>query len=487
MKKQSIFCRILLPTIISLFLLPPLSCLIFQHTAEKYAYTEAIRDLEVLQQNILPLIESSFENSPNATENQIRKSVKAKDKSANFSPTDPVGNFLFQVSSFMRKTSGNAKLMIFESRMRLIYPRDELEREMITPLASDFKKYILENETSLAESSTELKSSDGQSYLLNIYKIPVESAQIKYVVAYSTVSGIGAWVGDASILVLIISSVFVLILFVILWLAIRSITHPLHRLCREARQIGKGNFSEIEPAFQLKELENLRVSMNQMSAQLRHSDKVQRDFFQNVSHELRNPLMSIRGYAQGIEQERFKSPKEAAHTILTESGRLTRLVNSLLTLSRIESDSNPPSLNSVLIIDVIEECLDHINGLAFKKGVSVFLNPFDETLCAYGNEELICKVLENLLTNAIRYAKANVTISAINEKNSLCISVADDGDGISEKDLPHLFERCYKGKGGNFGIGLAIARSAAQKMGGTLSAANAIPCGAVFTLRLKKT
>lgn len=485
MKKQSIFCRILLPTIVFLLLLPPLSCLIFQHAAEKYAYVEAVRDLEVLQQNILPLMEASFENSSDTIENQNRKASRIKDTSADFSPSDPVGNFLFQISSFMRKTTGNAKLMIFESRMRLIYPRDELEREMITPLAFDFKKYILENEASLADSSTELRGSDGQSYLLNIYKVPVESAQVKYVIAYSAVSDIGTWIRDASILVLIISSAFVLILFVILWLTIRSITHPLHRLCREAEQIGDGNFSEIEPTFQLKELENLRISMNQMSAQLRHSDEVQRDFFQNVSHELRNPLMSISGYAQGIEQERFDSPKEAAHTILTESGRLTRLVNSLLTLSRIESDSNPPALNSVLIIDVIEECLDHINGLAFKKGVSVFLNPFDETLCAYGNEELICKVLENLLTNAIRYAKANVTISVVNETELLCISVSDDGDGISEKDLPHLFERCYKGKDGNFGIGLAIARSAAQKMGGTLNAANAIPCGAVFTLHLK--
>lgn len=100
---------------------------------------------------------------------------------------------------------------------------------------------------------------------------------------------------------------------------------------------------------------------------------------------------------------------------------------------------------------------------------------------------MICKVLENLLTNAIRYAKANFTISVINENKMLCISVADDGDRISAKDLPHLFERCYKGKGGNFRIGLAIAISAAQKMGGTLSAAKALPCGAVFTLCLKKS
>lgn len=523
MKKQTIFCRILLPTMIALLLLPPLSCLIFRHAAEKYAYAEAIHDLELLQQNIFPLLQNSFSDDsdttgikpshdvrPDAVQSGTRNPNTPRPKAGSFSaspdktpsitdsgidssetkgmianPPEPIKNFLIQISSLMRKTNGNAKLMIFESRMRVIYPRDEQERETLTPLALDFTKYIQENEASLADSATELESSDGQSYLINIYEVPMELTQVKYVVAYSAVSEIGSWVRDASILVLIIATVFVLLIFVVLWLAIRSITHPLHKLCREADQIGSGSFSKIESPFQLKELEDLRLAMNQMSNQLRHSDEVQRDFFQNVSHELRNPLMSISGYAQGIEQERFSSPKDAAHTILTESGRLTNLVNSLLTLSRMESEPTSSNLNSVSIIDTIEECLDRVNGLALKKGIIVSLMSFDETLCVYGDEELICKVLENLLTNAIRYAKTSVTISVTEEKKLLCISVIDNGDGISEKDLPHLFERCYKGKGGNFGIGLAIAHSAAQKMGGTLIAANAASGGAVFTLRLK--
>lgn len=509
MKKQTIFCRILLPTMIALLLLPPVSCLIFRHAAEKYTYAEAVHDLELLQQNILPLMKNSFSDDSNMADSQSPHTAGSdthnptspgyRTDSFNTSPykmpgiinsgvhtSEPIGNFLIQISSLMRKTNGNAKLMIFESRMRVIYPHDEQEREAITPLASDFSRYIQENEASLVNSATELESSDGQSYLVNIYEVPIELAQVKYIVAYRAISEIGSWVRDASILVLIISSIFVLFIFVVLWLAISSITHPLHKLCHETDQIGSGNFSKIEPSFQLKELEDLRLAMNQMSSQLRHSDEVQRNFFQNVSHELRNPLMSISGYAQGIEQGRFNSPKDAARTILTESGRLTELVNSLLTLSRMESETNSLVLNSVSIIDTIEDCMDRVNGLALKKKITVSLISFDETLSVYGDEELICKVLENLLTNAIRYAKTSVTISVKDEKKLLYISVADDGDGISEDDLPHLFERCYKGKGGNFGIGLAIACSAAQKMEGTLIAANAESGGAVFTLQLKK-
>ena len=113
------------------------------------------------------------------------------------------------------------------------------------------------------------------------------------------------------------------------------------------------------------------------------------------------------------------------------------------------------------------------------------LAPFEQSITVYGEEELFGKVLENLLTNAIRYAKTTVKIFVKAEKEQVAISVLDDGDGIDEKDLPHLFERCYKGRGGNFGIGLAIAHSAVEKMNGQLEAANQYEGGAVFRILLK--
>ena len=109
--------------------------------------------------------------------------------------------------------------------------------------------------------------------------------------------------------------------------------------------------------------------MNHMAEQLKRSQEIQKDFFQNVSHELRNQLMSISGYAQGIEHGIFKEPETAAHTILEESGRLTELVTSLLTLSRIESRDNGTdiSLQPVPLDEVLEDCLDRVSSLAVKK------------------------------------------------------------------------------------------------------------------------
>ena len=466
MKKQGLLSRLLLPTIIVLLLLPPLSCLVFSHAARQYAYVEAAKDLENLQQHILPLMKSSFDTHDISAE--------------------PVRTFLSQVGPLVRRMGGDAQLMILGGKLQVIYPHEEQEKEAITPLAEEFIQYIQTVGLPTPGKAVALQSATGESYLVNIYEIPTKSVQLQYLITYCSTSQISSWVRSASILVLLISSIFVLLIIAVLWMTARSITQPLYRLCQGAKQIGNGQFAEIQPSFSLKELEELRLAMNGMSAQLMRSEQIQQDFFQNVSHELRNPLMSISGYAQGIEQGIFHSPQEAAHIIIEESTRLKDLVNSLLTLSRLESDGQKSILIPPQIADSIENCLERLNGLAVQENISLVLQPFDRTITAYGEEELLSKVLDNLLTNAIRYAKMAVIISVSATGSHVFISVSDDGDGIAERDLPHLFERCYKGKDGNFGIGLAIVRSAAQKMNGELLASNLKNSGAIFTLSLKK-
>lgn len=464
MRTQKIFNRLLVPTMVALLLLPPLSCLIFQQAAKRYAYNEAVQELQTLQERIVPIMEHSFSGG---------------------GEDDPIKAFLGKAGPLASQMGGSARLMILAGQMQVIYPRDEQLRTAVTPLAEEFTKYIQNGGIPETGAST-FAASDGETYLVSIYEAPTQSQRLQYIITYCPTSRIGGWVTEAAVLVLAIASVFAALVFAILWTATRSITQPLHRLCREAERIGGGSFTEIEPTFSLKELEDLRLAMNRMSDQLMRSDQSQKNFFQNVSHELRNPLMSISGYAQGIEQGVFQSPKDAAHTILTESLRLTEVVNSLLTLSQLESGQQDTTLGPVQVVEVIEDCLDRLNGLAVQQGVSLVLVPFAENIITYGEEELLGKVLENLLTNAIRYAKTTVTISVKAEKGQIAISVSDDGDGINEKDLPHLFERCYKGRGGNFGIGLAIAHSAAEKMEGNLSAENQANGGAMFTLALKK-
>ena len=295
MKQQTLLSRLLLPVLVVLILLPPLSCLIFQQAAARYAYGEATGDLADLQQNILPLMENSFAGQTDTPEEA----------------SEQVGNFLRQAGPLAHRMGGRASLMILGPDFRMVYPRDEGEREDAAPLAEAWAQAIQAGELSWGAEAAEWTDASGETWLVRIYEVPTQSVRLRYLVTYCSVSTISAWVNQTSLLVLVISGLFVLVAIGVLWVTARSVSRPLNRLCREAEKIGTGDFSEIAPAFSLRELEQLRASMNGMARQLQRSDQVQKDFFQNVSHELRNPLMSISGYAQGIEQGVFPAPKEA--------------------------------------------------------------------------------------------------------------------------------------------------------------------------------
>lgn len=466
MKEQRLFTRILFPAVFIL-LLPVLSCLVFRFAAERYACERAAGQLADLQKNIIPLMDSAFQ------------------KQGNTSPQEQVRDFLRQAGAAARRMGGDGELLILASEYQVIYPREEEEREAGASVAAACIEHIRTSEEGLGRKAVRLTTADKESFLANFYRVPSRSRQIEYLITYCSVSAITGWVDGAARLVLVISSVFSLGALSALWFAARSISRPLSRLCREAERIGKGSFDPIQPAFSIRELEGLRRSMNRMSDQLRRSDEAQRSFFQNVSHDLRTPLMSISGYAQGIETGVFGDPVPAARTILEESSRLTGLVSGLLTLSRLESAPEPPALAPVAIVDSLEDRMERMEGFAMEKGIALSLDAPGKSPLVLGEEELLDKVLDNLLSNAIRYAKSQVTAEVRTQGDHILVSVLDDGPGIAPEDLPHLFERCYKGKGGNFGIGLSIAQAAARAIGGELKAENRSSGGAAFTLILK--
>lgn len=264
------------------------------------------------------------------------------------------------------------------------------------------------------------------------------------------------------------------------------------RLCRETERIGQGSFEHIDTHFDIAELETLRSAMNQMAEKLRRAENAKQHFYQNISHDLRTPLMSIAGYAQGIETGVFEDPVHAAHIISEESIRLTGLIEGLLNLSRIESRENL-RLKSLALDPLLREIYERMNGLALSRGIQIRLSGTENLPEVLGDEEALEQILENLLSNALRYAHQEIQIRAAYEeapkagaeKGWVRLEIQDDGDGIREEELPHLFERHYKGAEGCFGFGLAIAHAAAENIGAMLSAENADEGGACFTLRLQ--
>jgi two-component system sensor histidine kinase CssS len=261
----------------------------------------------------------------------------------------------------------------------------------------------------------------------------------------------------------------------------KSIVKPVNTLCNQARNIAKGKYDSLPENSDCAEIQILARQFNEMSQLLKEQDKMQKTFLQNASHELRTPLMSIQGYAEGIAKGIFTETEKTAEIIQQESNRLKVLVEQLLTLSRIETIAIKRELTAVNLTGMLKEYRQRLEGYALKENKEILFDTLTETIIAYVDEEMLWQAVSNVLSNSVSHSRKRVRINISRDEDFVKIDICDDGPGIDEADLPHIFERFYKGKGGNFGLGLSIAFSAMAGMGGGLKAFNRID-GACFSL-----
>ncbi|MCL1794191.1 MAG: HAMP domain-containing histidine kinase [Oscillospiraceae bacterium] len=277
-----------------------------------------------------------------------------------------------------------------------------------------------------------------------------------------------------SILVIAMLFTIVYVLFIS-----RSISKPIKKLCVFADEIGHGNFSRNEYSFADKELIDLNRRMNETAEKLEKNDENQKTFFQNVSHELKTPLMSIRGYAEGIKYGVFESQKDknnAAEVIISEAERLNDLVADLLYISKIDNCQGMVFEQNVDLVELSEICADKLRGLLVtqeknKNKTIEVIRPAKEIYVACSGEDLM-RAIMNIVANGIQYAKKSVEISFYENGQSAFMYIKDDGPGISEQDLPNIFKRFYKGSSGKHGIGLSIAKTIIEQHGASVTAIN---------------
>jgi len=262
-----------------------------------------------------------------------------------------------------------------------------------------------------------------------------------------------------------------------------SITRPIEKLGIFALNIGRGNFCVNNFDFKDKELDELNMALNKSVKQLSVYDNDQKTFFQNVSHELRTPLMSIKCYAEGITFG-LMEPREASRTILQETDKLSELVTDLLYISKIDNISMTYPVAKANLIEIIRDCAARQQVMAEKARINFSFDFSDDEIQYDCVKELISRAIDNLLSNAIRYAGSEVILSCRRKAGCIEVRVADDGGGIEPDVEPHIFERFYKGAKGNFGIGLSIVKSIVLQHNAQITAENSVNGGAVFTITL---
>ena len=207
----------------------------------------------------------------------------------------------------------------------------------------------------------------------------------------------------------------------------------------------------------------------------------QQTFFQNASHELKTPLMAIQGYAEGI-QAGVMDTGSAAEVILAESDRMTELVDELLDISKIDMGRQPLTLSEMDVRELLYDSMRAVEPIA---GGGITITPdFPETpVMVSCDDTRLRRAVTNILSNGVRYARSQLRLTCRTDKRHVMIQIQDDGDGIAEADLPHIFDRFYMGKSGKSGIGLALTKEIIHLHKGTIRAYNG-DGGAVFEISI---
>ena len=206
----------------------------------------------------------------------------------------------------------------------------------------------------------------------------------------------------------------------------------------------------------------------------------QQTFFQNASHELKTPLMAIQGYAEGI-QAGVMDTASAAEVILEESDRMTELVEELLDISKIDMGRQQLALSETDIRELLYDSIRAVEPAAAASGITIAPDFPEEPVMVKCDDTQIRRAVTNILTNGLRYARSELRLTCRPDKRNVIIRIQDDGDGIAEGDLPHIFERFYMGKSGKSGIGLALTKEIIHLHKGTIRAYNG-DTGAVFEI-----
>jgi signal transduction histidine kinase len=275
------------------------------------------------------------------------------------------------------------------------------------------------------------------------------------------------------------------------WLA-RGMTQPLRDMAQAALHMETGDYSKRVHTTSRDEVGQLATAFNRMSAELESLERLRRELVANVSHELKTPISALRAHLENLLDGVEEPDPETLQVMLSQSERLSRLVDQLLELSRLESGELTLRREGVPLRRLVAEVLSEVEVVRSGRQVRVEDRVPDDIPPVFADRERLHQVLFNLLDNAVRLTPpgGEVVVSAHRVDGRCEVSVADTGPGISSEHLPRLFERFYRvdparaRDDGGTGIGLAIARSVVEAHGGRIRAESEVGKGSVFTFDL---
>lgn len=279
----------------------------------------------------------------------------------------------------------------------------------------------------------------------------------------------------------------------------RTLAAPLAELARAARAFAAGDWGRrvsVHGIARTAEVTEVARAFNDMADALHHAETLRRNLMADVAHELRTPLTVLQGNLRALLDGVYPLERSEIATLYDETRLLSRLVDDLRQLALAEAGQLPLNLQTLDVKTLAQAAANKFAAVAEERGVALAIEIPEQLPEVRADTDRLMQVLTNLLGNALRHTACGGRITLRAEEvntaqgDMVRISVSDTGEGIAAEDLPHVFDRFYRAdrsrRGGSTGLGLAIAKSFVEALGGAIDVESAQGQGSCFWFTLPR-
>ena len=309
---------------------------------------------------------------------------------------------------------------------------------------------------------------------------------------YAMITPVDATVSTLRMQLYIITVIMVLLATLLAIIISKHISNPIEQINKSAKALAMGNYETKFYGRGFLEIKELSDTLNTAATELSKVERLRRELMANISHDLRTPLAFIYSYAEMMHDFPNEVTAEQSQIIMDEAKRLTSLVNDMLDISSLESGMTKLNKTNYNLTESLRKTINRISELVKNDGYQLNLE-YNEDVYLFADEVKITQAFYNLLLNAITYSGDDKTVMVrqIIKENMVKIEVIDHGEGISQSDLPYIWERYYKvdkkhkrPKMGT-GLGLSIVKKIIELHGGECGVESELGKGSTFWFQLK--
>jgi signal transduction histidine kinase len=296
-------------------------------------------------------------------------------------------------------------------------------------------------------------------------------------------------------LLLILIGILIVLSSIIGWLLARQAVVDMKQVSRTAEEISSGAYDKrVRIKGQFEEIQKLGDAFNKMLDQIENLLKSMKEINDNIAHDLRSPLARIRGIAEMTltDAKSIRGYKDMAVSTMEECDALIGMINTMLDITEAEAGVNGARVEEFDFVALLSEACELFRPIASEKKMAL-KTKLPESLTYRGDKKKMQRVVTNILENSIKYTpeQGTVAVSAADDDGVIQVVFEDTGVGISESDLPHIFERFYRcdrsRSQGGVGLGLSLARAYMTALNGVIQVKSRLNEGSVFILRFPQS